>query len=193
MAQIVTNLDDVAKAIAADLGVLQKDIVKSAQQTAMLRSSRSALSKWVSGAAKAARIPVKEMRAHASANFRRGKGRVIQIGTLPIRATRLKPRETGRGGGVRFYGARHLPQAFVPKVRRKPVFQREGKSRLPIEVPTFPIKEHVIQSRKIAVDRLGEQFPKEMTRKLQMELRKLARKRAAQTRRAASTLRRLAR
>lgn len=190
MAQVITNLDEVAKQIAADLRVVQKEAIEAAQKTATFRASRSALSKWVSAAAKSARIPIKEMRAHASQNFKRGNSRVIQIGTLPIRGTRLKPKESGRGGGVRFYGARHLPQAFIPKKKRKPVFQREGKSRLPIEVPTFEIKQDVLSTVKVAIDRLNEQFPKEMERKLGVEIRKLARKRQSQTRSAVRAIRR---
>lgn len=189
MAEVVTNLEDVARQIAADLNVVQREAIEAAERTAILRASRSALSKWVSAAAKSARVPTKTMRKHAALNFKRGKLRVLQIGTLPIRGTRLKPKTSGRGGGVRFYGARHLPQAFIPKNKGKPVFERVGKSRLPIEVPTFPVAEHVVNTKGVAIARLNEQFPKEMERKLGVEIRKMARKRAAETRRAVSRIR----
>lgn len=180
---VTSNIDEALAAIKEDLNRTARQFIPQAHKTAEFRSAATAFSRWLREASKAARVQRKVLAKHGSYNRKIGRSRVLQVGTLPVRGTRLQPREVKRGGGgVRFYGGRHLPKAFIPKKKRKPVFQREGKSRLPIEVPTFPIEREVITvGRDVVPKTLSERYPVEFERRINRELQKLARRRRAQS------------
>jgi hypothetical protein len=178
---ITSNVDAALAAVKEDLSRTARQFIPEAHKTAEYRSAATAFSRWLRNAAKAARVPRKVLAKHGSHNRKVGNSRVLQVGTLPVRGTRLRPRELKRGG-VSFYGGRHLPKAFIPKIKRKPVFQREGKSRLPVEVPTFPIKQEVVTvGRDVVPKTIAERYPIEFKRRINVELRKLARRRRAQS------------
>lgn len=190
MAQLTHNLDDVAKAIAKDLRVAGKDFIPKATETAKFRASRSALSKWVSASAKAAKVPAKTIRGRSKNSKSKTGGRLLRIGTLNVKAGSLSPKKLARGGySLRGHGK--YPKAFRVQAKRGGSFltQREGASRYPIKSITVPVEQFVRRNARVATDRMDEQFPKEFKRAIGVGLRKLERQRAAQTRRSLQRLR----
>lgn len=189
---LATNMEDVAKMIAEDLGVLKEEFIPKATNTATLRSSRSALSKWRGAAARAAGVPAKVISKRSKNSKNKSGGRTLRIGTLPVSAGRLNPTRAKKGyrlNSKRGDGRNH-PTAFRVQGGRGGSFiaKRQGDSRYPIKSVTVPVEQHVRRAARIGTNRLGEQFPKEFERAIGVNLRRQAAKRRRDMERSARRL-----
>lgn len=188
---LASNLDEVAEAIAADLGALKAEFLPKAQATATLRASRSALSKWVGAAARNAGVPTKLLRRRAKNEKARGT-RMIRIGSLPVSGGRLNPVQARKGYRLqskRGSGRLH-PTAFKVKVSESGrwLAKRTGASRLPLEGVKVEVEPAIRGAATVATARLAEQFPKEFTRAISVNLRRQATKRRRASERSAQKL-----
>lgn len=124
-----------------DVGDRLVDQAKNATTNKVLQQARTAIRKHVSGETGIpSRMLSKRMKLH-NANRQRPTGRLF-IGTMPVKAIDLSAKGI-RAGGIAYGGKGHRVQndrAFKAQMHTGHIgiFQRRGKSRLPIDEVKVP-------------------------------------------------------
>lgn len=144
MPAINVDAKDLEASLRALYGKIADEAIPPAKNSAMLRTSRSALSRWVRSAAKLAGVKAKLIRARSS-NRKIGEfARRLSVNTasIPVAVMGPKGKPPKPRNGIRVMG-RHWPKGFIAKPKRgrlpQTAFQREGDKRGPLDELRVPI------------------------------------------------------
>lgn len=165
--KIDVDLD--TKALTKHLSYFERECIPKAESAALLRASRSALSRWVKGVAKQRTVKQALIKRRTS-NRKIKTGRVLTMNGAPMPVSIMGPK--GRmpkqtRNGVRVAG-RHYPKGFIArnKLGKRPsgqtIFTRDGQPRVPISEERIELNGAVKSVGPKAVRRAIEQrYPKE--------------------------------